>query len=61
MADPGFWNDSQQAQETSQRLARLRENVERWGKMQSQSEDIETLLELSEEEDDESVYEEIRG
>jgi len=61
MADPGFWNDSQKAQETSQHLARLREHVERWGKMQSQSEDIETLLELSEEEDDESVYEEIRG
>ncbi len=61
MADADFWNDSQQAQKTSQHLAHLREDVEKWGKMQSQVEDIETLLELAEEEADESVYEEIQS
>lgn len=60
MADPGFWNDSQQAQKTSQKLARLKEDVERWGNLQSKIEDVETLVELAEEEEDESIYEEIK-
>jgi peptide chain release factor 2 len=61
MTEPDFWNDSQQAQKTSQRLARLKEDVERWGRLQSQVEDIETLLELAEEEEDTSLHEEIRA
>jgi peptide chain release factor 2 len=61
MAEPDFWSDSQQAQKTSQQVARLKEAVGRWSEMQSQVEDVETLLEMAEEEEDESLYGEIRS
>lgn len=59
MAEPDFWSDSLQAQKTSQQVAGLKEEVERYGKLQSQVEDIETLLEMAEEEEDKSLCEEI--
>jgi len=61
MSKPDFWSDTQQAQKTSRRLAQLKEVVERWHKMQSQVEDIETLLEMAVEEEDTSLYEEIHS
>jgi peptide chain release factor 2 len=61
MAEPDFWSDSQQAQKTSQQVARLKEAVGRWSEMQSQVEDVETLLEMAEEEEEESLYGEIRS
>lgn len=61
MSEPDFWSDSQQAQKTSQQVARLKEAVGRWSEMQSQVEDVETLLEMAEEEEDESLYGEIRS
>lgn len=61
MADPGFWNDRQQAQKTSQQAARLKHDVEQWNDMQSRVEDAETLLEMAKEEDDISLYDEIRS
>lgn len=60
MSKPDFWSDTQQAQNTSQRLARLKETVDRWSEMHSQVEDIETLLEMAVEEEDTSLYDEIR-
>jgi peptide chain release factor 2 len=60
MAEPDFWSDSLQAQKTSQQVARLKEEVERYGELKSQIEDIETLLEMAEEEEDESLREEIQ-
>ena len=61
MSEPDFWSDSQQAQKTSQQLARLKEDVERWSRLRSQVEDVETLLEMAEEEEEESLYGEIRS
>jgi len=61
MAEPGFWNDSQQAQKTSQQAARLKQDVELWKGMQSKAEDVETLLEMAEEEEDISLHDEIRS
>ena len=61
MSEPDFWSDSQQAQKTSQQVARLKEAVGRWSEMQSQVEDVETLLEMAEEEEEESLYGEIRS
>jgi peptide chain release factor 2 len=61
MADPDFWNNPQQAQEISQKLARNKEDVNLFNKLRSRSEDIETLLELAESEDDESLSEEIKN
>ena len=59
MAGPDFWNDSQKAQKTSQQVARLKREVERWSGLRSQIEDVETLLELAQEEEDESLSAEI--
>jgi len=62
MSEPGFWSNSLRAQETSQRLARIREDVESFNKLRSQVEDIGTLLELAEaEEEDTSLSEEIQN
>jgi len=61
MADPDFWNNPQQAQEISQKLARNKEDVGLFNKLHSQAEDIETLLELAESEEDESLSEEIQS
>ena len=61
MAAPDFWNDSQEAQKISQRLARLKQDVEQWNSLESQAEDIETLLEMAEEEEDASLHEEIQS
>jgi peptide chain release factor 2 len=61
MSDPDFWNNSQKAQETSQRLARLKEDLALFNGFQSRIEDLETLLELAESEEDESLEEEIQS
>ena len=61
MSKPGFWKDSLQAQKKQKRLAHLKRDVERWSNLRSQVEDIETLLELAEEEKDTSLHEEIRS
>jgi len=61
MSEPDFWKDSLQAQKTSQRLAHLKRDVGSFEKLQSQAGDTETLLELAEEENDTSLYEEIRS
>jgi peptide chain release factor 2 len=56
---PDLWNNSQHAQQVTQRLANLREEIGQYGKLHSQLEDNQVLLELAIEEDDESVSEEI--
>jgi len=60
MSEPDFWSNPQKAQETSQRLARLKEDIALFDKLRNHSEDIETLLELAEAEEDESLEEEIK-
>jgi len=61
MAESDFWNNPQQAQGISQKLAHNKEDVNLFNKLRSQSEDIETLFELAESENDESLSEEIRN
>lgn len=56
---PDFWNNSQHAQKVTQRLANLQEELGQYGKLHSQLEDIQILLELAMEENDESVSGEI--
>jgi len=61
MAEPDFWSNPQQAQEISQKLAHNKEDVNLFNKLRSRSEDTETLLELAESENDESLSEEIKN
>jgi len=62
MSEPGFWNNSSQAQEVSQRVARLKEDIETFNGLQSKLDDIETFIELAELEDtslDEEIQDEV--
>jgi len=61
MSDPDFWSNPQQAQEISQKLARNKDDVGLFNRLNSSVEDVETLLELAESEEDESLEEEIKS
>ena len=61
MSDPDFWNNPQKAQETSQKLARIKEDLELYNRLLTSVEDIETLFELAESEKDESLGDEIQS
>jgi peptide chain release factor 2 len=61
ISDPDFWSNPQQAQEISQKLARNKDDVGLFNRLNSSVEDVETLLELAESEEDESLEEEIKS
>ncbi|MEG6615142.1 peptide chain release factor 2 [Peptococcaceae bacterium 1198_IL3148] len=56
MLAPGFWDDQSEAQRVSQKLANLKDQVASFGQLQQQYEDVLVLVELGEEERDQSVY-----
>lgn len=58
-ANPDFWNDSQQAQQVTQRIALLRGDIGRYQKLHSQLEELEVMVELCIEEADDSLNQEI--
>ena len=60
-AKPDFWNDPPNAQKITQRISTLRNDVEQYGKLYAQLEDLQVLLGLAIEEDDQSVSEEIQA
>ncbi len=55
----GFWDDLDNSQKVLQRSKNLKSSVEKYNKLISDEEDLETLNELAIEEDDESLVEEI--
>jgi len=59
MAGEGFWNNPEQAKKVNQEATRLREQTTVWEKLEKDLEDVGVLLELAEEEGDESVEKEI--
>ena len=59
LQDPNIWNDPQKAQSLSQQLSELKNSFDELKSWESQAEDVEVLIELSQEENDSSVYEEI--
>jgi len=56
---PGFWADTQRAQEHMQKLSAARDLLAPWQELEQKLEDLVTLAELGVEEDDESVAPEI--
>jgi peptide chain release factor 2 len=56
---PDFWNDSQNAQQVTQQMSSLREDIVQYQKLNSQLEDLQVLVELAIEEDEESLSYEI--
>jgi len=60
MLDNSFWEDQENAQKVTQRLANLKEKVSVFRELAGNFEDLGVLAELGEEEDDEAVAAEVR-
>ena len=59
MEADGFWDDVDAAQGVSRRRSEIEKTIEECERMQSSVEDLETLVEMAEEEQDESLVEEV--
>lgn len=59
MADPEFWNNLERAQKVNQDVKNLQDRVKKYGCLSSRCEDIFAMMELAEEEDEESLIPEI--
>lgn len=60
MEEPDFWNDPEKAQEMTKTLNSLKSDLESYDNLVAQKEDIETLMEMGEEENDPSLVPEIQ-
>ena len=60
MSAADFWNDVDAANKVTQRVKSIKGKLERLDKLNGNREDIQTLIEMAEEEDDESIIEEIK-
>ena len=57
-AAEGFWDDMESAQKVTQRAAALKDSIEAYEKLVADYHDTMTLIELADEENDESLLEE---
>ncbi len=60
MEEPDFWDDPENSQESMKELKSLKDDVQTYAVLQDQYEEIETLLEMAEEENDPSLIPEIQ-
>ncbi len=58
-ADPGLWNNPQEAQGVMQRLTRLKAEIERWRSLSGRIDTLAELAELAEAEGDDSLCSEL--
>lgn len=61
MEAPGFWDDPDKSNAKMKELKNLKDTVEQINKLSTQYDDILTLIEMGNEENDESMIAEIRG
>ena len=59
--DPNFWNDPQAAQAVEKEYANEKQWLDDWAAVQTKAEDIETLVELAEEEEEADLQAEIEA
>lgn len=59
MAEPGFWDDAESAQETVQELKQYKNTIDAPAALMAELEDAQVLVEMAQEESDESMEEEI--
>lgn len=57
--DPGFWSDHKKAQGQMQTLTALKDDVATWEKLTQRCEDLVELLELADDESDETMLEQL--
>jgi peptide chain release factor 2 len=60
MAAPDFWSDVDNANKLTQRSRQLQNKLARYNKLKSRFEDLGALIEMAEEEQDDSLLEEIK-
>ena len=60
-AQDGFWNDLERSQKVQMRLKQLQNKVQRQEKLVSSWEDLTTLCEMGQEEDDADILEELKA
>jgi peptide chain release factor 2 len=60
MQDISFWNDTSKAQEITQKAKGIKDRIDSFNLVRSRVEDLQVLIELSEEEDDDSSIGEIK-
>ena len=60
-ADAAFWNDLENSSKTLQQISQLKAKIATYTKMESDYEDLMTLIEISMEEGDLSSYDEVSG
>ncbi len=61
MEAPGFWDNPETSNQKMKELKNLQDNVKSIHDLEAQYEDIETLIDMANEEGDETMAEEIRG
>jgi len=61
MHNPAFWDNSQEAQRITKEKAHLEKEIKGWAVTERALEDLETLIEMSAEEGDVSLHNEIQG
>lgn len=61
MEQPGFWDDMERAQKVMKEQSALKDVLESFGKLRTQYEDVETLLDMGYEENDESLIPEVEA
>lgn len=59
MEAPGFWDDAERSQKAMKELNSLKSAFNDYDELSTSLEDVKTLIEMAEEEDDESLVEEI--
>ena len=59
MEAPDFWNEPELSQKKMKELKSMKDDVETYTSLQTQFDDIETLIEMGYEENDESLIPEI--
>ena len=61
MQEPSFWDDITQAQAITQQSKGIKDRIDRFNLVISRMEDLEVLIELSQEEDDDSSLSEMKS
>jgi len=59
MAEPGFWNNVENANKVNQRIKSISGKLEKYRKLSARSEDLEVLIDMADEANDESLLTEI--
>ena len=61
MEDPNFWNDAEKSSKITKQLKNLQDTVKEYDALEQQFEDILTLIDMGNEENDPSMVEEVQA